>query len=596
LDKVNQEITPEILKGIEFLYQYLGDDGRSLLKKVAPKNDEIICFEFPLPVDYLGISRTLRIGFCKAFPVSGLQIQVQPSAWLEWPHVMPSFVCLYGFGEQSSGTSPEFVIRDNLQRLSKLIELVLPESDEDTRNKEFFREITPYWQMQLNRNRQQLILLTHPSESCELFVLTDQRFDVNRQNKIVWLGESIFDLEKHLTILFNKKQRVISPANAGFYIKLNSFPDVKIPSQDNILDWVSNHISQQDKLLLSEWFVKSSNYPKRWLLLEVPGTNPPIIQSIVLRHKGVKDDSQYIYGRRAARRIDIEKSASRLSPLEYAPVHLLSKSTIHSRDTDLVDKELNSKKVAIIGVGSLGSSVVMQLVRAGINNLTLIDPDKFESANIGRHVLGIDDLGQNKTDALKERVQKEIPFINIKSIPKRVQQELIGNFDLLKDMDAIVITSANWLSEDLIWFFRELSGQKWALIQGWAEPHAIVGHVLVAPFNSSDDARYMFDHNGNFNHKFTEWPDNGQIALPGCGQGFIPGGPIGINLIANLIAQTTIDVLLGRIKEKVWLSSIGDIEKITLAQGNYIGPALPQGCKQLIISQNWPSEENDNGP
>lgn len=596
MDKVNKEITPEILKGIEFLYHYLGNEGRSLLKKVAPKNDEIVSFEFPLPEDYLGIARTLRIGFCKNFPVSGLQLQILPSAWLEWPHVMPNFVCLYGFGEQSSGTSAELVIRDNMQRLSKLVQLILPESDVNNRNKEFFREITPYWQMQLKKNKQQLTLLMQPTESCELFVLTDQREATNREKQIVWLAGNILDLEQHLTKLLNRKQKVIAPANAGFYIRLKSHPGVKIPSQESIITWLSDHISEQDKLLLTAWFVKSSNYPKRWLLIEVPDTNPPVIQSIVLRHKGVKEDSYYIYGRRAARRIiNVDQSGSQLSSLEYCPVHLLSKSTIHSRDTELVNEDFSSKKVAIIGAGSLGSAVIMQLVRAGIENLTLIDPDKFESANLGRHVLGIDDLGQNKTDALKERIQKDIPFTNIKSIPKRIQDILIEKIDLLKDIDVVVITSANWFSEDFILFFRELTKQKWALIQGWAEPHAIVGHVLVTPSNSNDNASYMFDHNGNFNYKFTEWPDNGQIALPGCGHGFIPGGPIGISQIANLMAQTTIDVLIGKITEKVWLSSIGDLEKVQLAQGTYTGPTLPHGCKQIVISQQWPSEENLNG-
>ncbi len=155
-----------------------------------------------------------------------------------------------------------------------------------------------------------------------------------------------------------------------------------------------------------------------------------------------------------------------------------------------------------------------------------------------------------------------------------------------------MITSADWLSEELIWFLRNLQKPKWAFIQGWTEPHAIVGHVLVAPSNSSDDGRYMFDHNGNFKHKFTDWPDNGVIALPGCGHGFIPGGPIGVSSVANLIAQTTIDVLSGDVKEKVWISSIGDVQKIMHAKGTYIGPPLPLGCKQIVISQDWPQMEN----
>lgn len=590
---INNCITPEISKGIEFLRHYLGEDGGSLLKEVTPKNGEIASFEFSLPEDYLGISRILHIGFRNGFPNTGLQLQIQPSAWLVWPHVMPNSVCLFGFGEQPAGNSPEFVIRDALKRIVKLIQLVLPDSDEEERNNEFFREISPYWKMQLSKNKQQLILLEQPSETCELFVLTDQR-QISKDSKIVWLAENIASIENHLTRLFNRSEKVAAPANAGFFIRLKSHPDVKIPSQDNLISWLSRHISKEDELMFAEWNSKSTCYPIRWLLLEVPDTNPPIIQSIVLRHKGIKGDSQGVYGRRAARRWDVTRVISPLASLEYCLVHLLSKSTIHSRDTTLLNEGLGNKKVAIIGVGSLGSSVVMQLVRAGISNLILIDPDKFESANIGRHVLGIDDLGQYKTNALKERIQRDIPFSNIKSIPNFIQYELIDKISLLDDIDAVVITSANWLSEELLWFFRELRQQKWAFIQGWTEPYAIVGHVLVTPLNSNNDGRYMFDHNGNFKNCFTKWPDNGVVALPGCGDGFIPGGPIGISSIANLIAQTTIDVLTGKINEKVWISSIGDVEKIEQAKGVYNGPTLPLGCKQMVISRDWPSKEDND--
>lgn len=590
---INNFITPEISKGIEFLYQYLGEDGKSLLREVPSKNGEIICFEFPLPEDYLGIERTLCLGFDKGFPNTGLKLQIQPSAWLEWPHVMQKSLCLYGFGNQPVGNSPEFVIRDTFRRLSKLINLVLPDSDKDIRKNEFFREITPYWRMQLARNRQQLILLQQPTNTCELFVLTDQRQNF-KNNKIIWVAEDVLTLENHLFRLFNRIPKISEPANAGFFIRLKTCPDVKVPSQDNIISWLSEHISKEDELLFSKWNLKSSRYPIRWLLLQVPNTNPPIIQSIILRHKGVKDNSYQIYGKRAARRWEIPKTLSPLTSLEYCPVHLISKSTIHSRDTILINEDLGNKKVAIIGIGSLGSSVAVQLARAGVSNLMLIDPDKFESANIGRHVLGMDDLGHYKTDALKERIQKDIPFSNIKSIPGFIQYELIDQISLLDDVDAVVITSANWLSEELLWFFRGLCRKKWIFIQGWTEPHAIIGHILVSPLNSDIDGRYMFDHNGNFKYSFTSWSDKGLIPLPGCGDGFIPGGLIGISSIANLMAQTTIDTLTGKINKETWISSIGDIEKIIDTNGIYNGPNIPSGCKQMVISRDWPLMEDFN--
>jgi molybdopterin/thiamine biosynthesis adenylyltransferase len=168
-----------------------------------------------------------------------------------------------------------------------------------------------------------------------------------------------------------------------------------------------DHISSEDYWKLIEWDKRTHNYPIRWLLLELPNTDPPIIKAITLKHKGIKNDSRQIYGKRAGRRLRVQQDSNiKLTNLELSSVHLLANNIIHSRNIELANNDISGKKVAVIGAGSLGSSVVMHLVRAGIMDITIVDPDRFESANLGRHILGVDDLGKYKTEALKERIQK----------------------------------------------------------------------------------------------------------------------------------------------------------------------------------------------
>lgn len=69
-----KKITPKIRQGIDFLHQYLGQDASSWLKVVDPKDKEVVAYEFPLPEDYLGVSRVLRISFCEGFPTVGLRL------------------------------------------------------------------------------------------------------------------------------------------------------------------------------------------------------------------------------------------------------------------------------------------------------------------------------------------------------------------------------------------------------------------------------------------------------------------------------------------------------------------------------------------
>ncbi len=87
-----------IQRGISALKFYLGTDNASaLLKPAELRADELAAFYFPLPIDYTGLERRLRISFPNEFPSESLGLQVEPSPWLVWPHAMESGFCLHGF-------------------------------------------------------------------------------------------------------------------------------------------------------------------------------------------------------------------------------------------------------------------------------------------------------------------------------------------------------------------------------------------------------------------------------------------------------------------------------------------------------------------
>src|SRR2546428_12923680 len=64
---------------------------------------------------------------------------------------------------------------------------------------------------------------------------------------------------------------------------------------------------------------------------------------------------------------------------------------------------LSGKCVAVIGCGSFGSAIAEMLVRAGLGQVTLIDPDTMRAENLGRHMLVQRDLGGPKAEALGAR-------------------------------------------------------------------------------------------------------------------------------------------------------------------------------------------------
>lgn len=80
-----------------------------------------------------------------------------------------------------------------------------------------------------------------------------------------------------------------------------------------------------------------------------------------------------------------------------------------SRTELLIGKEkiekLNKSKVAIFGIGGVGSYVVEGLVRAGIENFILVDNDKVCLTNINRQIIATSKtVGRYKVEVAKERI------------------------------------------------------------------------------------------------------------------------------------------------------------------------------------------------
>ena len=71
---------------------------------------------------------------------------------------------------------------------------------------------------------------------------------------------------------------------------------------------------------------------------------------------------------------------------------------------DGVDK-LQKSKVAIFGIGGVGSYVVEGLARAGVGHLIIVDYDKYDITNINRQLgAAYSTIGKYKVDVMKQRI------------------------------------------------------------------------------------------------------------------------------------------------------------------------------------------------
>lgn len=583
---VDHTDTP-LQRGIAALRVALGeDDALALLQPVAARADEAASYYFPLPVDYTGVERRLRIGFPRNFPRSGLRLTIEPSPWLLWPHAMEVGLCLHGFQERPVMGTPEYVVSDSLARLHKIVNLSRMGSCAITRAAEFRREITSYWSRQHGLSLQNLVLLDRPQAASKLYALSDPRQALLSGQETVWLATDLSSLKNHCRRTIGRSPKMRAPETPGFYAKLQSYPDLRLPAPELLLTWLMPHLAPGDSAQLLAWFNERGSLPNRWIALELPGDSSAPIYCFNVRTYGLQLDRGSKFYLRPARRKPAVAVSRPPVLIKATTLDVLDRTEILSRDVSGMAQKLGGTRVVCIGVGSLGSMVALQLARSGIGHLTLIDPDHLVSANLGRHVLGADDLGLPKARALQARIRTDLPTTEVVAFVKFAEVVMHENPEVFDKADLVVVTTADWQSEVAVWTSKS-SHTSWGLLQAWSEPHTQVGHLLLAP-SGAYDARNLFTESGDFKHRFTEWPEGGIVELPACGESFIPGGSLGMANIASMVSQAALKVLSGAIETPIWISSITSPHDVAALGGKYIGPELPLGMQQAQLQRDWP--------
>lgn len=109
---------------------------------------------------------------------------------------------------------------------------------------------------------------------------------------------------------------------------------------------------------------------------------------------------------------------------------------LYARHTPGVQRLLQGKAVGIMGLGGLGSVVAIALARMGIGSLLLADYDVVEPTNLNRQQYFVDQIGQKKTSALRDILQRVNPHVAVTLIDQRLDEDDIPV--LFKNVHALV--------------------------------------------------------------------------------------------------------------------------------------------------------------
>lgn len=131
---------------------------------------------------------------------------------------------------------------------------------------------------------------------------------------------------------------------------------------------------------------------------------------------------------------------------------------MRARHTPKLHDKLKNGRVAVCGLGGLGSHIAINLARSGVGYLKLIDFDVVEPSNLNRQAYNIDDLGKLKTEAMKEQLAKINPFIEVKISTLKIEKEDIKELFINDDIVCEAFDNAYYkamLAQNFHLFFKD---------------------------------------------------------------------------------------------------------------------------------------------
>jgi len=100
-------------------------------------------------------------------------------------------------------------------------------------------------------------------------------------------------------------------------------------------------------------------------------------------------------------------------------------------------KKLSQSRVAVVGLGGLGTVSSLYLTLAGVGHLRLIDQDTVELGNLHRQVLyGPEDVLYPKVEVSAKRLNETNPFVEVEPVPENVNANNVER--LLSGVDCVV--------------------------------------------------------------------------------------------------------------------------------------------------------------
>lgn len=214
---------------------------------------------------------------------------------------------------------------------------------------------------------------------------------------------------------------------------------------------------------------------------------------------------------------------------------------------------LHEKSVTLFGVGAIGAPVAIELARAGLGRLTIVDHDFMEPATARRWPLGASGFGESKVERLRERLADDYPWteyfvdeMKIGSATPPTDEKLQGERveELIAHADLIVDCTVELGVNQFLAYLSQARGIPYLL--GNATPGAWGG--MVAAFRPGEPCWTCFRHALYGEQPSVALPaadPEGDIQPPGCTDPTFTGAAFDLTEVSLEIVRAAVGILSG---------------------------------------------------
>ncbi|MBD0405296.1 ThiF family adenylyltransferase [Flammeovirga sp. EKP202] len=498
---------------------------------IKPKRGVESLFKFEMK--FQNQLESFYIGFNENFPL------VKPIFFIKSfnqygfiPHVEPDgFVCFaHDEGLVLDFKNPKGIIEESINLAVSTLDNGISGSNKD----DFYNEFDNYLKSNQYIEKSAYSLVdTHDSI---------KKIKAFKINNTIFLSESKTKLKQsNLSSIQNKKIDELEPY---IYVHLDSpIKPIEFDKKwyrDETIKTITERLSKNNKAKLNT--LMHTNKTSKILLHFIAPNLSECLIGLDIKKRGLSISSEQI-------------------EIDVSYINRLDSNYFNNRGGAYND--LKSKKVLLIGCGSVGGFVAHYLVKSGIVNLTLVDNDKFTPDNINRHILGLNSINKLKTECLKNFINKSVIRCNISTENNTIEKAIKIKNITLKDYDLIISATGNptinlWLNDLLI------SKHKVPLIITWVEPYGIGGHSILINNTKKGCYRCLMDPITNHNEAAFYSPNQSFIkSISSCSSVFTPYGILDSQQSANTCVRLALKYLLGNEEDNPIISWKGDSKTFT---------------------------------